>query len=90
MNTILLNGITLQELADAIALSLKPNPQPQPNPQSENDLLTREEVCKLLSINKTTRWKHTKSGKLKSLGIGNLVFYKKSQVLGAVMPLNAD
>ncbi len=90
MNQILLHGITLEQLAEALIglLNLKPNATP--NPQPENDLLTREEVCKLLSINKTTLWKHTKSGKLKSLGLGNRVYYKRNQVLEAVQPLNGN
>ena len=88
MQTILLNGITLQELAEALIPLL--NFPSKPDLPTENDLLTREEVCKLLSINKTTLWKHTKSGKLKSLGLGNRVYYKRNQVLEAVQPLNAD
>ena len=88
MNQILLHGITLEQLAEAL-IPLLQFPS-KPNPQPENDLLTREEVCKLLSINKTTLWKHTKSGKLKSLGLGNRVYYKRNQVLEAVQPLNAD
>ena len=88
MQTILLNGITIQELAEALIPLL--NFPSKLNLQPENDLLTREEVCKLLSINKTTLWKHTKSGKLKSLGLGNRVYYKRNQVLEAVKPLNED
>ena len=37
-------------------------------------------------ITKTTLWKHTRSGKLKSFGIGNRVFYSKKQILEAVKP----
>ena len=66
MNQILLHGITLEQLAETLIRLLNLKPIATPNPQPENDLLTREEVCKLLSINKTTLWKHTKSGKLKS------------------------
>jgi len=86
---ILLNGITVEELAQALKPLLQPQKtenQSYDEPQSE--LLTREEVCKLLSINKTTLWKHTKSGKLKSLGLGNRVYYKKNEVLQAVKHLN--
>lgn len=86
MNTqIFLNGITLQELADAIAPLLQANQKLEETSQS--DLITREEACKILSINKTSLWKHTKSGKLKSYGIGNRVLYKKSEILEAVKPL---
>ncbi|WP_395076711.1 helix-turn-helix domain-containing protein [Flavobacterium sp.] len=88
MNQILLHGITLEQLAEAL-IPLLQFPS-KPNLEPENDLLTREEVCKLLSINKTTLWKHTKSGKLKSLGLGNRVYYKRNQVLEAVQPLNGN
>lgn len=86
MNTqIFLNGITLQELAKAIAPLL----QTAPNLQEAHlsDLITRDEACKILSINKTSLWKHTKSGKLKSYGIGNRVLYKRSEIMEAVKPL---
>ena len=88
MNQIFLNGITLQELADALKPLLHYQKTVNETSQIENELLTRLEVCKLLSINKTTLWKHTKSGKLKSLGLGNRVYYKKSEVLEAVKHLN--
>ncbi|WP_395047784.1 helix-turn-helix domain-containing protein [Flavobacterium sp.] len=88
MNQILLNGITLEQLVEALASLLKLQQAEQPQLQPENELLTREQVCKLLSINKTTLWKHTKSGKLKSLGLGNRVYYKKTEVLEAVKHLN--
>jgi excisionase family DNA binding protein len=83
---IFLNGITVEQLADALKTSLGSQTANEPK-QPENDLMTREAVCKLLSINKTTLWKHTKTGKLKSYGIGNRVMYKRSEVLEAVKPL---
>ena len=86
MNTqIFLNGITLEQLAEAV---VKLQQQPIAPPQPENELLTRDEVCRLLSFNKTTLHKHTRSGKLKSYGIGNRVLYRKSEVLQAVKPIN--
>lgn len=54
----------------------------------ENDFITRDEVCNLLSFNKTTLHKHTRSGKLLSFGIGNRVLYSRKQVLEAVKPIN--
>jgi excisionase family DNA binding protein len=88
MNQILLNGITLEQLAEALKPLLQSQKMVSETVETENELLTREQVCKLLSINKTTLWKHTKSGKLKSLGLGNRVYYKKSEVLEAVKHLN--
>lgn len=58
------------------------------NIQDDNDLLTRAETCELLKINLTTLWKHTKSGKLIQYGIGNRVFYKKSEILKGVKRIN--
>lgn len=90
MNTqIFLNGITLEQLAEAVVkLQQQQQQQPVAPPQPENEFITRVEVCKLLNFNKTSLWKHTKSGKLKSYGIGNRVLYRKNEVLEAVKPIN--
>lgn len=83
---IYLAGITLDELATALLPLIQSKKTEEVKPQ--NDLLTRDEVCKLLSINKTSLWKHTKSGKLLSYGIGNRVYYKRNEVLESIRPLN--
>ena len=85
---IFLNGITLDELANALKPLLQPQQSNNEIVQTEPEFLTREQVCKLLSFNKTSLWKHTKTGKLKSYGIGNRVLYKRTEVLEAVRPLN--
>lgn len=86
MNQIFLNGISLEQLADALRPLLQTTATEPTQP--ENDLITRAELSKLLSINYTTIWKHTRSGRFLSYGIGNRVFYKRSQVLEAVKPIN--
>ena len=87
---IFLNGITLQQLAEAITPLLhQKTDELDIVSNSEKELLTRIEVCELLSINKTSLWKHTKSGRLKSYGLGNRVYYKRSEVIGAVKPINS-
>jgi excisionase family DNA binding protein len=86
-NQIFLNGITIEQLAEVLKPLLLAKTKEQS--QSENPLLTRDEVCELLSFNKTSLWKHTKSGKLKSYGIGNRVYYKRDEVLEAVKPINS-
>ncbi|WP_369765517.1 helix-turn-helix domain-containing protein [Flavobacterium sp. WC2429] len=83
---ILFHGCTFSELANSIANILQNNTLIQA-PAQEAELITRDEVCKLLNFNKTTLHKHTKEGRLKSYGIGNRVLYKRSEVLGAVKPL---
>lgn len=88
-NQIFLNGITLQQLAEAITPLLQKTDELDIISNSEKELLTRIEACELLSINKTSLWKHTKSGRLKSYGLGNRVYYKRSEILEAVKPINA-
>ena len=86
-NQIFLNGITIEQLAEVLKPLLLAKTQEQN--LSENPLLTRDEVCELLSFNKTSLWKHTKSGRLKSYGIGNRVYYKREEVLEAIKPINS-
>ena len=59
-----------------------------PKNDDEEILLSRLETAKLLKINLTTLWKHTKTGKLISYGIGNRVFYKKEEVLNSITRIN--
>lgn len=58
-------------------------------PKDEDEiLLSRLETAKLLKINLTSLRKHTKSGKLKSYGTGNRVFYIKYEVLKSLTRIN--
>ncbi len=82
-----LNGITIEELANALMMLINLNGESN-NHKSEAEFVTRDEACKLLSINKTSLWKHTKSGRLKSYGMGNRVYYKTSELLESIKPLN--
>ena len=59
-----------------------------PTKNEDEIILSRLETAKLLKINLTSLWKHTKSGKLKSYGIGNRVFYKKEEVLKSLTRIN--
>lgn len=88
MNThIFLNGITLEQLAEAV-VKLQQQQKTEPASQPESEFITRDEVCKMLNFNKTSLWKHTKSGRLKSYGIGNRVLYKRTEIIEAVKPIN--
>lgn len=83
---ILLNGITIEQLAEALKpLLQKPLTEPQ---QVTNELIGRKEACSLLHCNLSTLHKHTKSGRLKSYGIGNRILYKKAEILESVSPIN--
>lgn len=59
-----------------------------PDKNEPETLLSRKETCELLKINFSSLWKHTKSGKLKSYGIGNRVYYKKAEVLQSITRIN--
>jgi excisionase family DNA binding protein len=87
MNQIILNGITLADFLKALKQELATSTPTAPT-EPENEFITREQACELLSINKTSLWKHTKSGRLQSYGIGNRVLYRKDEVLQAVKPIN--
>ena len=85
-NQIFLQGITIEQLADVLRpLLQKPFSEPQ---QVTSDLIGRKEACEILHCNLSTLHKHTKSGRLKSYGIGNRILYKKSEVLESVTPIN--
>lgn len=89
MHNLILTPVSVEELTEKIALrTLELLGCKNEQTEKANDLMTRKEVCDLLRINFSTLWKHTKSGKLKSFGLGNRVFYSREQVLQAVKPLN--
>ncbi len=57
-------------------------------PKQPTEWLTRTEVKELLKVDLSTIHYWTKKGKLKSYGIGNRVYYKRSEVELAIIPLN--
>jgi excisionase family DNA binding protein len=85
-NQIFLSGITIEQLAEALKPMLQStSAEPQ---RVTNELIGRKEACSILHCNLSTLHKHTKSGRLKSYGIGNRILYKKSEVLESVTPIN--
>jgi len=56
-------------------------------PITPNEYMSRKEVCKMLGINLSTLWVWTNKGKLKSYGIGNRVYFKRTEVEAAVIEL---
>ena len=53
--------------------------------QNDEELLTRTETVELLKINLTTLWNWTKKGKLTAYGIGNRVYYKRGEIMKALV-----
>lgn len=57
--------------------------------QPDNDqLLTREETSKMLSVSLVTLWDWTRKDLIPAYRIGNKVRYKKSEVLEALQKMN--
>ncbi|WP_027880398.1 helix-turn-helix domain-containing protein [Mesoflavibacter zeaxanthinifaciens] len=59
----------------------------QQKPKDDEDLLTRDQVCKLLDINSTTLWTYTNQGRLQAYSIGSRRYYKKSEIMQALKPV---
>jgi len=57
-------------------------------PKQPEQYLTRKEVKELLKIDLSTLWSWTKRGKLKSYGIGNRIYYKRSEIEENLIPIN--
>lgn len=49
-------------------------------PKEPVDLLTRNEVAKLLKVDLSTVHNWTVKGKLKPYGLGNRIYYKRSEI----------
>ena len=74
---------TPQELKELIQVSLKSELDVLKNnfeKSKKNNLLTREETCKKLTISKSTLWKWTKEDKIPCHRIGNRVYYKLNEI----------
>lgn len=57
-------------------------------PKEPTEFLTRSEVSKLLKIDLSTVHNWTKKGKLNPYGIGNRIYYKRSEIEKSLVKLN--
>ncbi|HXH18883.1 MAG TPA: helix-turn-helix domain-containing protein [Chitinophagales bacterium] len=89
MNQVQFIGITPEQLSELISKHLAAHIQEIKTaiPQAEQ-ILTREQAAQLLDVDLSTLWHWSKSGKLKSYGIANRVYYKRSEIEAALIPLN--
>lgn len=83
-----MHNATPEQLTKTILEGVKSILDEVTKPQPQTKYITREEVCNLLKIDKSTLWSWTKKGKLKSYGIGARVYYKQDEVEMAIKPLN--
>lgn len=70
----------ITELKNVLIPELKAQLSAQFQPKEPTELLTRSEVCKLLKIDLSTlhRWRKEKT--IPSYGMGNRVYFKRSEV----------
>jgi len=57
-------------------------------PKEPAEYLSRTEVKEMLRCDLSTVHNYTVKGKLKAYGIGNRVYYKRSEIEAALIPLN--
>lgn len=56
--------------------------------ESQKEILTIKETCEMLGINRTTLWNWEKKGTVKSYGVEGRKFFKRSEILNSLIPLN--
>ncbi|MFP7656131.1 helix-turn-helix domain-containing protein [Chryseobacterium proteolyticum] len=70
----------IQQLKDSLIPELTAKIYKELNIKQPTEYLTRDEVCKMLKIDKTTLWRWTKEKKIPSYGIGNRVYFIREEV----------
>lgn len=90
--SILLSEMTPEQLRDLVDSSVRGQlidfKKSLANLQANDELLSREEACAFLKIDPSTLWHWTNKGKVLAYGIGNRRYYKRSQLLDCIKPLN--
>ena len=84
-----IENITIEELTEIISeKALQKLESLIKSIHVDEELLTRAQTSELLKVNFTTLWKWTKAGKIHSYGLGNRVYYKRGELMKAVISLN--
>ena len=81
---------TPEELQEAILNGVKAQLEElkaEFQPKQPEELLTRADVADLLQIDLSTIHNWSKSGRLKRHGIGNRVYFKRSEIEESLIPL---
>ena len=88
---IILQGTTPEALVNLIneniAAQLAQLKKELLNKEVNDELLTRDETCKLLQIDSSTLWHWTNKGKVTAHGIANRRYYKRSELMEALQVL---
>ena len=70
----------ITELKNSLIPELKAQLSAQFQPKEPTEYLTRSEVCKLLKIDLSTLHRWRKDNTIPSYGMGNRVYFKRSEV----------
>ena len=91
MQTVQLIQLTPEQLKNSIVEGVKIHLNELKEhfqPKEPEEYLTRQEVAEMLKIDLSTVHNWTKKGKLNSYGIGNRVYYMRSEVEQSFIKLN--
>lgn len=91
MEKIQLIQITPEQLQDAILKGVKEQLETLKRdfqPKQPEEILTRAEVAGLLNIDLSTVHNWCRTGQLKRYGIGNRVYFKRSEIDECLIPLD--
>lgn len=85
MRNLILQGITVDELTTIINENVRTQlvdlKKELLSNNANDDLLTRDETCKLLQIDSSTLWHWTNKGKVKAYKMGQRCYYKRSEIM---------
>ena len=89
-NQIIFDVLSKEELEDLIGKSLEEVIKNNSfNCPPDQELLTREEACKLLKVDSSTLWRWTNKGSIIAYGIGSRRFYKKEELMSSLVMLTS-
>lgn len=84
-----IENISVDELTEIIAEKLVDKLEKRiatlVSKQNDDELLSRTETAKILKVELTTLWSWTKKGKITAYGIGNRVYYKRGEIMKALI-----
>ncbi|MCB9363404.1 MAG: helix-turn-helix domain-containing protein [Flavobacteriales bacterium] len=90
-NQIILQGTTPEALVNLINENVKAQlselKKSLISKEASDELLTRDETCKLLQIDSSTLWHWTNKGKVVAYGIANRRYYKRSELMQSLIKL---
>lgn len=91
-NSIILQNLSTDQLTDLIGnifdTKIKDLFQTQTAKTENDDLMTREQLLELLQINASTLWHWQNKGKIIAYKFANKCYYKRSEIMATITPLN--